>query len=113
MRVVCVAMGLVIKQGKSEAFDSCDRSSNITQIWFKSLIPQPRWPSNLMDGLEKQYGASSILHGVLSIVSKPLMNLNLSYSPKILNSGQNRQFYVQRDLEIWWMTLENNKEVFF
>ena len=35
-----------------------------------------------------------------------------SYSPKMLNSGQNRLFVVQRDLEIWWMTLENNKEAF-
>ena len=27
----------------------------------------------------------------------------------MLNSGQNRQFFVPRDLEIWWMTLENNR----
>ena len=42
------------KQGKSEGFDNWDRPSNLTQIWFKSLIFQPMWPWNLMDNLEKQ-----------------------------------------------------------
>ena len=37
------------------------------------------------------------------------MNWNWSYSPETLNSGQNRQFFVLCDLEIWWMTLENNR----
>ena len=42
------------QQGKSEGFDSCDRSnSNLTQIGFKSSIFQPVWPWNLMDDLEK------------------------------------------------------------
>ena len=43
------------KQGKSEGFDSCDRPSNLAQIWSKSSIFQPC------------------------------------------------------DLEIWWMTFENNR----
>ena len=42
------------KQGKSEGFDSCDRPSNLAQIWSKSLIFQPMWPWNLMDDLGKQ-----------------------------------------------------------
>ena len=37
------------------------------------------------------------------------MNSNWSYSPETLNSGQNRRFFVLCDLEIWWMTLENNR----
>ena len=37
------------------------------------------------------------------------MNSNLSYTPETLNSGRNRRFFVPCDLEIWWMTLENNK----
>ena len=41
------------KQGKSEGFDSCDRPSNLAQIWSKSSIFQPVWPWNLMDDLEK------------------------------------------------------------
>ena len=36
------------------------------------------------------------------------MNSNWSYSPETLNSDQNRQFFVPCDLDIWWMTLENN-----
>ena len=37
------------------------------------------------------------------------MNSNGSYSPETLHSGQNRQFFVPCDLEIWWMTLKNNR----
>ena len=36
------------------------------------------------------------------------MYSNWSYTPETLNSGQNRRFFVPCDLEIWWMTLENN-----
>ena len=32
-----------------------------------------------------------------------------SYSPEMLNSGQNRQFFVPCDLEIWQMTLKINR----
>ena len=45
---------LLNKQGKSEGFDSCDRPSNLAQIWSKSSIFCPLWPWNLMDGLGKQ-----------------------------------------------------------
>ena len=31
---------------------------------------------------------------------------SLSYSPETLNSGQNRQFFVARDLEIWQAILK-------
>ena len=37
------------------------------------------------------------------------MNSNWGYSPETLNSGQNRRFLVLCDLEIWWMTLKNNR----
>ena len=37
------------------------------------------------------------------------MNWNWSYSPETHNSGQNRRFCVLCHLEIWWMTLENNR----
>ena len=42
------------EQGKSEGFDSCDRPSNLAQIWSKSSIFCPLWPWNLMDDLGKQ-----------------------------------------------------------
>ena len=80
------------KQGKSEGFDSCDRPSNLAQIWSKSSMFCPLWPWNLMDGLGKQQGTSSILHQALCIISNPSMNSNWNYSPETLNSGQNRQF---------------------
>ena len=37
------------------------------------------------------------------------MNSNWSYSPETLNSGQNRRLFVLCDLEIWRMTLKNNR----
>ena len=37
------------------------------------------------------------------------MNSNLSYSPETPNLGQIRRFLVPCDLEIWWMTLKNNR----
>ena len=45
-------VGVCKKQGKSEGFDSCDRPSNLAQIWSKSSIFQPVWPWNLMYDLE-------------------------------------------------------------
>ena len=46
-------LSVFIEEGKSEGFDSCDRPSNLAQIWSKSLIFQPVWPWNLMYDLEK------------------------------------------------------------
>ena len=37
------------------------------------------------------------------------MNSNWSHSPETLNSGQNWQFFVPCDLEIWCMTLKINR----
>ena len=70
----------------------------------------PVWPWNLIDDLGKQQGTSSILHQALCIISKPWVNSKWSYSPKTLNSGQNRQIFVTCDLEIWQKTLKNNRE---
>ena len=47
-------------------------------------------------------------HQALCIISKPLVNSNWSYSLETLNSGQNWQFFVMSDLEIWWITVKNN-----
>ena len=40
---------------------------------------------------------------------KQSVKSNLRYSPETLNSVPNRQFFVTCDLEIWQMTLKNNK----
>ena len=45
----------------------------------------------------------------LYIISKPSMNSISSYSPEMLNSGQNQQLFVPCDLEIWPMTFKNNR----
>ena len=49
-----------------------------------------------------------ILCQALCIISNPAVNLNWSYSPETLNSGQNWWYFVPCDLEIWRMTLKNN-----
>ena len=69
----------------------------------------PVLPWNLMDDLGKKKNTSSILHQALCINSNPSVNSNWSYSQETLKSGQNRQFFVLCDLEIWWITLENNR----
>ena len=38
-----------------------------------------------------------------------IWKLRPSYSPETPNLGQNRWCFVSCDLEIWWMTLENNR----
>ena len=96
------------KQDKSEGFDSCDRPSNL-KLGFKSSIFQPVWPWNLMDDLEKQYGTSSILSQALCIISNPSVSSNWSYSLEMFNWGWNLLYFVLCDLEIWLMTLENNR----
>ena len=42
----------------------------------------------------------------LSIISKSSVNSNWSYSPEMINSGKNWQFFVPYYLEIWQMTLK-------
>ena len=86
--------------------------SRNAQFGSKLAIFCPLWPWNLMDDLGKQLGTSSIPHQTLCIISKPPVKSNLSYSPETLNLGQNRQFFVLCDVEIWWMTLINNRALF-
>ena len=45
----------------------------------------------------------------LCIISWPLVISNLSYSPETPNLGLIRWFLEPCDLEIWWMTLKNNR----
>ena len=50
-----------------------------------------------------------MLRHALCIISNPSVNSNRSYSPKTLNSDQNLRFFVPCDLEIWRITLQNNR----
>ena len=43
------------------------------------------------------------------IISYPLVNSNWNYSPEMPNLGKNRWFLEPCDLEIWRMTLRNNR----
>ena len=43
------------------------------------------------------------------IIWNPSVNSNWIYSPETLNLGRNWWYVIPCDLEIWWMTLENNK----
>ena len=45
----------------------------------------------------------------LCIISQPSVNSNWSYSPETPNLGQIRQSLKPCDLEIWQMTLQNNR----
>ena len=45
----------------------------------------------------------------LCSISQPLVNSNWSYSPETPNLGQIRRFLEPCDLEIWRMTLQNNR----
>ena len=42
-----------------------------------------------------------------------IWKLRPAYSPETPNLGQNRWCFVPCDLEIWWMTLENNRAPLF
>ena len=88
-----------------------DLQSRNAQFGWKLVIFDPVWSWNLMDDLGKQQGTSSKLHQVLCIISKPSVKSNLSYSPEMLKSG-NWWLFVPLDLEIWWMTLKNNRTPF-
>ena len=67
------------------------------------------WPWNLKDHLEKQKGTSSMLLQALCSILYPLVNSNQNYSPETPNLGQIRRFLKPCDLEIWRMTLKNNR----
>ena len=85
-----------LEQGKSEGFDSCDLPSNLAQILSKSSIFQPVWPWKF-DAWPK----TRQIWGI--------SKLRPAYNQETPNLGQNRWCFVPCDLEIWWMTLENNR----
>ena len=78
-------------------------------IWVKTTIFWAVWPRNFTDDPQKQKGISSMLLQALCIISYPLVNSNWSYSPETPNLGQIWRFLGPCDLEIWWMTLKNNR----
>ena len=86
--------------------------SGNAQFGSKSTIFLAVWPRNFTDDPQKQKGISSMLLQALCIISYPLVNSNWSNSPEMPNLGQIRQFLESCDLQIWWMTLKNNRAPF-
>ena len=83
--------------------------SRNAQFGSKATIFLAVWPRNFTDDPEKQKGTSSIIFQALCIILYPLVNSNWSYSPEMPNLGQIRRFLEPCDLEIWRMTLKNNR----
>ena len=84
---IWLVLCIVNEQGQSEGFSPYE-----LEIWWMILENN-----------------TSTLHQALCIFSNPSVNSNWSNSLETLNSGQNWQFFVPCDLEIWWMTLKNNR----
>ena len=99
-----------IEQGKSEGFESCDRPIvrkrpiwvKIGDVLYHVTLKFDGWPW-------KTIGHLSFAVSSFALISYPLVNSNLSYSPETLNLGQNRRFFEPCDLEILRMTLKNNR----
>ena len=83
--------------------------SGNAQVGSKLANLCPAWPWNVMDDLEKKEGTSSMLLQPLCIISYPLVNSNWNYSPETPNLGPSRRILEPCDLEIWRMTLKNNR----
>ena len=83
--------------------------SGNSQSGSKSKIFWAVWPWNLTDDLQKQKGTWPKQHQAIYIISSSYVNSNWSYNPETHNLGQIRWFLEPRDLEIWRMTLKNNK----
>ena len=78
-------------------------------IWVKinDFLSRVTW--NLAEDLQKQQVTSSMLLYALCVISEPLVNSKWSYNPETPNLGQIRRFLGRCDLEIWRMTLQNNR----
>ena len=78
-------------------------------IWVKFGNFRSRLTVNLMMTLKKEQGTCSMLLQALCNILQQLVNSNFSYSPETSNCGQNQQFLVLCDLDIWLVTLKNNR----
>ena len=78
-------------------------------IWVKIVNFVSSVTLKFDDDLEKQKDILTMLLQTQCIISQPSVNSNWSYSLETPNSGQNWQVFVPCDLEIWQMTLKNNR----
>ena len=103
-----------LEQGKSEGFDSCDQPSKLTQIGLNLSIFQPVWPWNLMD--EPKQGKSEGFESCdRPIVRKRPIWLKIGDVLSCVTlkfdgwPWKIQRFLEPCDLEIWQMTLQNNR----
>ena len=114
--VAHIEFACVIKRNKANLRDLIAATGLIFLLKLDSnrwLIMQPLWSWNFMNDLERLEGTSTILHQALCIISNPSVNSDWSYSPQTLNSGKHLRFFVPHDLEIWRMTLKNNRALLY
>ena len=83
--------------------------SGNTQFGSNATIFRAMRHWKLTDDLQKQMGTSSMLLQALCSISYPLVNSNWSNSPETPNLGQIRQSLEPCDLQIWRMTLKNDR----
>ena len=65
------------------------------------------WKGRL--GNSSHFGSPSMSELLITRQIWGIWKLRPAYSPETPNLGQNRWCFVPCDLEIWWMTLENNR----
>ena len=103
-----IGTGFVLKQGKSEGFDSCDRPSNLKldsnrqffhpcdrEIWWMTL-QNNRAPLLCYFKLCASFRSYWWIQTWVTVRKRPIW-------------GQIRRFLEPCDLEIWRMTLQNNR----
>ena len=83
-------------------------------LWETFEVRVCNWLNSSWDRLIKATFKSTILELCLQMTIKTrqiwgIWKLRPAYSPETPNLGQNRWCFVPCDLEIWWMTLENNR----
>ena len=77
----------------------------IDDLLSRVTLKFERWPWKTIGHLF--YTASSFMHHFITI-----SEFKLKLQSEMLNSGQNLRFFVPCDLEIWRMTLKNNRAPF-
>ena len=92
----------------------CTGGIIIVRILTHICIPLPQWIKNIHSLAENQsdYLCTISISNVNTTKTRQIWGiwkLRPAYSPETTNLGQNRWCFVLCDLEIWWMTLENNR----
>ena len=99
-----------LKQGKSEGFESCDRPTvrkcpiwvKIGDVLYHVTLKFDGWPWKTIGHLS--FAVSSFVQHFIAIGE-----IKLELQSGNANLGQIQRFLELCDLEIWWMTLKNDR----